>query len=239
MPINYLTIKRAAALRLAQIVGTSQATLETAYSSAWASMLDGAEIPETAFKDQILAIERELVQLVGNNASHPARSDLYGQSAPLSDLSQTPINDSTGALFFGVFDSVSDAVNNRPLTLVPTQTITDILDNGASFFKADYYWYSIVGNFLRCTRPSVILQGVSWDYTVQAGLYDTNGDSPLPEGLEATWIDGVSARAAQVGWIAGDLFGYYNNLYQAGRQNFNMIGGNPNVPLASQNAVAG
>lgn len=240
MAINYLTLKRILALRLAQIVGSAQADLEAAYVGTWATMLDGGEIPKTAFKDAILYTERELVQLIGNLSNHPARSFLYGASADLSDLDSTPTTDVSGAPFFGVFDSCSDSVSNRPLTWVPTQTITDILDNGSDFFKADYYLYNVTGNFIRCTRPTVTLQGVSWDYTLQAAAYDADDDSPLPEGLQATWCDGVTARALQVGWVDGaGVFGNYAQMYEQGKQSFNMIGGTPNVPLSSQNVVAG
>lgn len=241
MAISYLTIKRSAALRLAQIIGTSQSTLETAYAGAWASMLDGAEIPKTAFRDQILFIERELVQMIGNNAAHPARSLLYGRSAALSDLDNTPTQDNNGAEFFGMFDSCADAVNDKPLTWVPTQTIVDIMDNGADFFgDTAFYYYNLTGNFIRCTRPTVFLQGVSWSYDDAATNYDADGNSPLPQGLAPVWLDGVTARAAQIGWVGGDTFAYYNGLYQQGKAAFNALGGTPNLPLtAAANLAAG
>lgn len=241
MAINYLFMKRQAALRLAQIAGTGQDSLETSYTGAWADMLDGAEIPETGFKDAILSIERELVQMIGNNAQHPARSLLYGRSVALSDLDQTPTTDQTGAEFFGVFDSCADANDYKPCTWQPTQTIADINDN--SFFddmSGSLYYFNINGNFIRTTRPEVFLQGVAWSYDLQEAAYDADQDSPLPQGVEATWLDGITARAAQVGWVTGDLFGYYNNLYQVGRQNFSTIGTTPNIPLtAAANIAAG
>lgn len=242
MTIAYLTVKRALALRLAQIKGTSSSTLETYYAGAWASMLDGAEIPKTAFKDQILGIERELVQYVGNNPQHPARSQLYGRSATLTDLSSTPTQDRNGASFFGVFDSCADAVNDKPLTWVPTQTITDIIDNGSTFFSdTPFYYYNINGNFVRCTRPSIFLQGVSWDYDTQSTAYDNDGDSPLPEGLYSVWIDGVTARAAQVGWVdAAQVMPMYDKEYQDGLVRFNLVGEGQNIPLTARtNPIAG
>lgn len=238
MAINYSEIKSATALRLAQLQGTSQSTLETAYT---AYTLDGAEIPASGLKDAILSIERELVQLIGNNAQHPARSLLYGRSVDLSDLDSTPTQDQTGAEFFGIFDSCADADNFKPCTWQPTQTISDIVDGGSTFFSdTDFYYYNITGNYIRTTRSSVFLQGVAWSYDLQEAAYDADQDSPLPQGLTPVWLDGIAARAAQVGWIAGDLFGYYNNLYQVGRQNFNQLGTMPNLPLtAAANLAAG
>lgn len=201
-------------------------------------MLDGAEIPKTAFKDMILATEKELAQDIGNNPQHPARTLLYAQSATLNDLDSTPAVDEDGYEFVGVFDSCSDASDNRPCTYQPTQVIADIVDNANSFFGAtNFYYYNITGNYIRTTRSSVVLQGCSWDYTTQSTAYDADGNSPLPEALETVLADGVAMRAAQVGWVDGDKASYFANLYQQGRQMF--MAGTPNVPLASLEKVAG
>lgn len=237
--INYLEIKREIALRLAQLRGTSQSTLEASYTGSFGTALDGAEIPLSAIKDLILTTERELVQLVGNNAQHPARSQLYGRSVNLADLASTPTVSNSGAEFFGVFDSCADASNNRPCTWQPTQTIADIVDGAPTFFGTDYYYYNINGNFIRTTRTAVFLQGVAWNYEAQAALYDSDDDSPLPAGLAPVWIDGVSARAAQVSWIDNGVLSYYANLYEKGKADFNALAGMPNVPLASQEKIAG
>lgn len=236
--ISYERIKRQCALRLSQLAGSDQAELETAYTDAWPTGLDGAEIPETAFRDQILAIEKELAQNIGNQPNHPARSLLYGRTENLSDLAAIPDVDNAGDEFVGVFDSCVDASTNRPCTWMPTQTIADIVDGASTYFGAtNFYYYNIFGNNIRTTRASVYLQGCVWDYATQETAYDADGDSPLPEALEATWVDGVAARAAQIGWVE-DKTGYYANLYQQGIQMFNNVVPN-NIPLASQNVVTG
>lgn len=238
MSIAYPRIKRLAALRLAQLAGNDQAELETSYTDTWPTSVDGAEIPVTAFKDLILSTEKELAQMIGNNPQHPARSLLYGRTANLTDLATIPDVDNNGDEFVGVFDSCVDASTNRPCTWTPTQTIADIVDGASTFFGAtNFYYYNITGNFIRTTRSTVYLQGCVWDYATQDTAYDADGDSPLPEALEATWVDGVTARAAQVGWVE-DKTGYYANLYQQGMQMFNNVVPN-NIPLASQNVVAG
>lgn len=237
--ITYLRIKRASALRLAQVMGYDQGSLETNYAGSWATMLDGAEIPLTGFKDAILAVEKELAQDIGNNPQHPARGLLYGRSANLADLASTPTVDNASKEFVGIFDSCADATSSIPCTYMPTQTISDIVNGAPTYFgSGNFYYYNITGNFIRHTRTNVFLQGCVWDYTTQSTAYDNaSGTSPLPQALETVWLDGVAARAAQVGWVE-DKTGYYAQMYAQGREMFSSAVGN-NIPLASQNTVAG
>ena len=235
MPFAYTLVQRQSALRLSQMIGADQATLEAAYAGAWASALDGAEIPKTGFKDLILMIAKELAQLIGNNPSHPARTFIYGRSSNLSNLASTPSTDSNGYEFVGQFDSCVDASSNIPCTWMPPQTIEDESD---SFFDdVEIYNYNIHGNHIQHTRTSVYLEGCVWDQTTQAALYDAGGDCPLPEVCASIIVNGVCANAGQVGWSdnAGQIASA-NALYQQGLQ---LLSGGSNIPLASTNVVAG
>ncbi len=235
MPFNYLACKRMAALRLAQLKGSDATTLEAAYAGAWASALDGAEIPLSAFKDQILMIEKECAQVIGNNASHPARSLLYGRSADLANLASTPSVDENDVEFVGIFDSCADSADSQPLTWQPTQTLADVADP----FWGDtaLYYYNITGNQIRHTRSLAYLQGCIWSQTAQATAYDADGNSPLPQMCANLIVNGVCANSVQVGW--SDNVGAAqvdHGLYQQGLQILMSAG---NVPIAAQNAVAG
>jgi hypothetical protein len=236
MPYSYLTIKRQAALRLAQIIGADQATLEAAYAGAWASALDGAEIPKSAFKDMILMIEKEMAQVIGNNPQHPARSLLYGRSEALANLASTPTVDDDGVEFVGVFDSAADEDTNAPLTWMPTQTLADYEDD--FFNNVNLYNYNLTGNQFRHTRSTAYLQGCVWDYDTQSAAYDADEDSPLPQACANMHVNGVCGNSLQVGWTdnAG-LAGVDMNLYQQGYQMLLM--GLPNTPLASTETTAG
>jgi len=239
MAIAYLTIKRQAALKLAQIIGSSQSTLNTAYDETDIdNMLDGAEIPALGFKDQILMTEKELAHIIGADASHPYRSFLYGRSANLANLASTPIVDINGDEFIGVFDSVADSDTNEPLTLQPTQTLADV--SNSFFADTDLYYFNITGNQIRHTRDEAYLQGCIWDYTTQATAYDANGNSPLPEMLANTWVAGVCASSMQVGWTdQAQAVANYAQVYQQGIQLLKM-GAGSGQPLSSQaNPIAG
>src|SRR5690242_12976818 len=125
MPFTYKPVKVQSALRLAQIVGSSQATLEAAYAGLWTAALDGAEIPISAFRDVAMMVEKEIATVIGNNPNHPARSMLYGRSANQTSLENTPTVDQNGVEWVGVFDAIIDAASGKPLTLQPPQTIED------------------------------------------------------------------------------------------------------------------
>ena len=239
MSIAYLTIKRQCALKLAQIIGSSQSTLDTAYDETdITNMLDGAEIPAGAFKDQILMTEKELAHIIGSDSSHPYRSFLYGRSDDLANLAGTPIVSDQGYEFIGVFDSVADATTSAPLTLQPTQTLADVAD---TFFNdTSLFYYNVTGNQLRHTREFAFFQGCVWDLTIQAAAYDANGNSPLPEMLANTWVAGVCASSMQVGWTdQAQAVENYATLYQQGIQMLRMSA-DVKAPLSARaNPAAG
>lgn len=234
MPFSYLQIKRSLALSLAQIAGASQDSLESSYTGSWSSMLDGAEIPLTAFKDQILMVEKIHATAIGNNPQHPARSFLYARTVDLTNLASTPTVDNAGVEIVGVWDSCADATTNEPLTWQPTQTIADCRN---SFWSdTDIFYYNITGNQIRHTRPLAYLQGCSWSYSVQSAAYDADGDSPLPEGMAAIIVDDVIARSAQIGWTdAASVAQYFNSRRSVDDV---LVESNSNIPLSSAGNLA-
>lgn len=213
MPIPYESIKVQAALKLAQIKGATQAELETYYTGAWASALDGAEIPITGFRDQILMIEKTFAEAIGDNPSHPARSLLYGASVALSTGDAIPNTSSASYEWVGVFDSVVDSDDGLPLTAQPIQTINDL--NNVYYDDTAFYYYAMFGNNIYHTRDEVILQGCVWDLTTQETEYDADGDSPLPQYLANGLVSGVIASAPQVGWVDNSpAFQIHAQIYQ-------------------------
>lgn len=237
MPYSYQNIKREVALRLAQMRGSTQQQLESAYTDAdFGNSLDGAEIPESSIKTVVLNIEKEMAQVIGNNPTHPARSLLYGRSSNLSNLASTPTVDINGYEFVGVFDSVADSSTNAPLTLVPTQTLADY--ENSFFDNVELFNYNLTGNQLRHTRSNAYLQGCVWDYATQSTEYDADGDSPLPEACANMHVNGVIANSVQVGWSDNaNVASIAGQLYQQGYQM--LLTGLPSTPLASIDEVSG
>jgi len=239
MSISYNIIKREVALRSSQLIGTSQATLEASYTGAWAGSLDGAEIPISSIKEQILNVESEIAHIIASDVSHPYRTYIYGRSSALNNLGNTPTLDQSNNPFIGMFDSCVDGETGQPLTVQPTETLFDYED--AFFNNVELYNYCIVGNTIQHTRTTVKLQGCVWNRATQDALYDSGGDSPLPPILTNTWIAGVMGNLGQIGWDSSSgMIGMYSNLYQQGIQILRIgSGGQVNLPLASQNMVSG
>lgn len=234
MPFNYSIPKREFALRSAQLAGTNQASLQTAYA---AFTVDGAEIPVTSIKNLMLMICKECAQVIGQNAVHPARTFLYGRSVDLANLASTPSVDNSGSEFVGVFDSVADSATNAPLTLQPTQTLADVANT--FFSDTELFYFNITGNQVRHTRPLAYLQGCVWNQTTQEALYDSDGACPLPEVCANMVVNGMIASSIQVGWSDNtNAAQEASRLYQQGLQL--LATGMPNTPLSAQmNAATG
>ena len=240
MAIAYEIIRRECFLRTAQLIGTSQATLEVAYVDVPATALDGAEIPLSSFKANIINIEAELSHIIAADASHPYRTYIYGASAGLANLAGTPTTDASGDPFIGVFDSVVDGSTGQPLTLQPTESLLDF--QNAFFDDVELYNYCIIGNTIQHTRATAILQGCVFNRATAETAYDADGSSPLPPILANTWIAGAMANIIQVGWTDGvGAASAYSNIYQQGIQILRQgTGSQVNLPLASQqNAASG
>jgi len=239
MPFNYKPIKVQAALRLAQLIGADQATLEAAYAGAWADALDGAEIPISSFRDVAMMVGKEIATVIGNNPNHPARSMLYGRSANQTSLENTPTVDINGVEWVGVFDAIIDVASGKPMTSQPPQTIEDL--NDPFFNDTVFLNYSQFGNQVQTVAHNVPLfyyQGCIWDNDSQVDLWDADGACPLPQACANTLVNGLCAYSGQIGWTdgAGEVQ-RCNNLYQMGLTQLQT--GLPNVPLASMNQVAG
>jgi len=239
MPFSYEIPKRTLALKLAQLKGVSQATLESAYIGSWAAALDGAEIPITAFRDAILSIAKEIAQVIATSSAHPYRSMLYGRSANIANLGSSPTVDQNGVEFIGVFDAVRNASNLHLMTYQPSQIIDDISD--AFFADAEIYNYNTAGNYVQFPPPTtnIFFEGCIWSESAQTALYEADGDCPLPEACEAMLCDGVMERSAQVGWTdAAQVMPYYSNLYRQGLAELASMG-QTRMPLSSANPVSG
>lgn len=215
MPIPYQQIKVQAALKLAQLVGVSSTTLEASYTGSWSAALDGAEIPITAFRDQILMIEKTFAEAIGDNPAHPARTFLYAASVTLANGDSIPSTANTGYEWVGVFDSIIDADDGKPLTDQPIQTIEDV--NNAWFNDTNFYYAKIWGNNIYHTRPNsgAVIQGCAWSLDIQEAAYAADGNSPLPQYLANGLVSGVVASAPQVGWVDNSpAFQVHSQIYQ-------------------------
>lgn len=224
-------------LRSGQLEGADNATLEASYIGALASVLDGAEVPQSALKDIVLMIESELAHIIASDKQNPYRNELYGRSSNIATKELIPTVSSASKDFIGICDSIMDASNDTPLTEKPIQVIRDA---GQTFFNTELYHFHLSGQRAEHTRTNVYFEGCVWDRTTQSTAYDALGDSPLPQPLSNTWVAGICANLAQYsGWFQGES-NYYLNIYQNGLAMLkNRELGSPSLPdqTATANAV--
>lgn len=215
MAINPKRILAQAALRALQLTGTAQATLETSYNTAnLASVMDGADVPYSALRDAVLAVEAELAEVIANDKANPYRNLLYGRSEDLPSESQLPVTDQDGVRFVGIFSQVNDSTDNMPLTEQPVQVIRRFLRGS---YTTEIYNYAMLAGSIIHTRDNVYLEGCVWSRTTALARMDTASTSlsPLPTSLESTWVARTIAYLAQEGWLTSEA-GYYSNFAQSG-----------------------
>lgn len=214
MPIPYLHIARAIALRSNQIDGGDSADREAAYSGFTVASMDGVEVPYTALKDVIIQTEAELAEMVGYKANSAHRQALAAVSDDLADGDEIPTLDESNKQFVGIFDGVFDSETDDPLDYVPFHLFTPAKRNYGSFFRTDRFEYSRVGTLVYTSRPSIYFRGCSWDHNQASGMFDSMGISPLPYALAALWIcKGLSILPIE-NWFVQEA-GYYRDLAAA------------------------
>lgn len=228
MPISPKRVLAQTALRILHLEGTAQDALETAYTTAdLSTVLDGAEVPYSAMRDAVLAVEAELAEVIANDKQNPYRSLLYGRSDDLPSGSEIPIDDDGSVRFIGIFSQVNDSATGQPLTEQPVQVVRRYLRGS---YKTAIYNYAMLAGSIIHTRPSVYLEGCVWSRPQALARMDTDSIqlSPLPDSLESTWVARTIAYLAQEGWLS-ELGGYYAGFADNGIQR--LRGRNTDLPV--------
>jgi hypothetical protein len=136
MPIDYRDIAKAVALRARQFADGSSSTRETSYSSSTISTgIDGVEVPLTALKQDILAVESELAALIASSSNPIFRRSLMALSDPLANQANIPAVDNAGLRFIGSFDAVIDG--SDLITCTEQPQVPGSSTPGPRFFFAD------------------------------------------------------------------------------------------------------
>jgi hypothetical protein len=198
-----------AALRILHLTGTSQATLEASYQ-AGLSELDGADVPVSALKDAVVAVEAEIADLVAGDKQNPYRSTLYDRSDDLESGEEIPTISENGIAFIGIFSGVNDSEHDKPLT---EGAIQEILRYNRGSYLTEIRKFKFFNGRLYHTMPEAYIEGCSWSRQAAIARLDDESTelSPLPEVFEAAWVSRTIAFLAQEGWL-GNEAGYYQNF---------------------------
>lgn len=182
MGIAYNQICRWVALRAKQLSGGDTADVEAAYASTTVEgSLDGVEVPYSALKQDVLAVEAELVELICASNNPIYKRAFAARSSAVPNGEPVPLVDERGWRFIGAYDSILDNSSGFALTEQPIRIVQRFLDDQAQdtpFFKIQPFHYAFQGEIIIHTTDAVRFRGCSWDYGTQSALFDIT-DHPV------------------------------------------------------------
>ena len=224
--IPYKNIFNSVALRAGLLADGSPATIEAAYSvntneAALTAKINSVEVPFSALKQDILAVEKELAELVANSNNSIYKAGLSSRSANLASGDTVPQLDENGKDFIGSITGIFDADTNRPLTETPKQQIYRAVqpESIRGYFTIPVYYYAFDGDTIITTTPQFYIKGTMWDEIAQNAAFTAIGNSPLPQIMENLWICKVLAGLAQETWFTGEAV-FYANMANQKQQEF-------------------
>jgi hypothetical protein len=196
------------ALRTLQLTGSDQATLEASYVTAnLATVMDGADVPYTALRDAVVAIEAELAEIIANDKQNPYRSLLLGRSEDLTTGEDVPVVSDGGLRFIGTFSQVNDSTDHLPLTEGSMQEITRYLRGS---YTTSIRKYKLTASRFYHTRSIAYIEGCVWSRSQAVDRLVTGSTSlsPIPTSLEGTWVARCIEFLVQEGWLAAEASFY-------------------------------
>jgi len=190
MGVPYHDIVAAVAIRVNALANdTLPADMQTAYVTR---PLTSANFESSIFPfDDIKGVVKKALATfklaVANKGGHPWRS--YTASAVNTDFinsgGEIPSQDADGLSIIGVYGSVYDEVDNRPLTEAPLE---QIMRRNAltTIYLLDQYKFKIDDRKLWHTRPNsrVKISVCVYDGLNEQDAIDANDDMTLPDALE-------------------------------------------------------
>lgn len=213
MSISYQKLGKAIALRSNQLRdGVDAAALEADYSAAdLDDIMDGADVPYTALKTDIINVEAAIAAMIGISSNTVLRSSLMLEA----DVdSGEPLRTNVGAKkFYGKFDGVFDADTDMPLKFTDQETVERRITNPGGFFKVKQNIYAFVGTKIIyfCSSGYAVIRGVGWSRAVAEAAFDAEGDSVMHDSLFLLWQNMALGNLAQEKFFM-EAAGFYNSL---------------------------
>lgn len=211
MALAYRYVLRQMSLRVNAVLATTAAAMQTAYVT---SPLTTAEVnspifPFASLQDAVLLAEGRFVNAIANSA-HPYRSYLRVLTGAVANEGALPTASSGSVPLVGIPGSIYDSSDGTPCDWWPLREVTLRSANAGSFFKADAYGYNITGSTVYHTRTNVIIEACGYSDTAQRTAIAANGNSVLPDDLEAGLVDEGLRQL-----VRDDEFVTQQNLYGA------------------------
>lgn len=225
MAITYSTVLRQFALKVNALVGTQSSSLEDSYNNVplTSADFDSTIIPFTAAKDFILNAQEGLLLAIASTANHPWR-ELVGidVTANIAHGGRIPsVGSVTTNQIVGVYGSIRDATDFRPLTEKSIRQIQDRVTNFNTMWLMPVYWYTIQDRRLYHTRANAVIDVCTYARP-DADSLDLATNILIPDILSPAMADGATMMAfrddeylAQAG-RAGELYGAWLMAIKAG-----------------------
>lgn len=209
MAIDPRRVLQQVALRVLHISGSTQAQIESAYTTL---TLDGADVSQTGMIHAVIATEGQIADLIGGDKGHPYRAALYGRSDNLADKAEIPAESDEGVKFVGVFSGVNDSTTHEPLTEGTVQEIARYRRASADRYTTDIRKYKFWGGRLHHTRTRAYIEGCVWSRAAALARFtQTSPLSPIPTAYEPAWVAQAIAFLVQEGWLVQEA-SYYQNF---------------------------
>lgn len=192
-------------LRMRHLEEGAQAEIETAYTTSGFTTVDGKQVPVSALKDAVVAMEAEIAGMIANDRNHPFRAALYGRSADLLTGSLIPSTDSslTEVEFIGQFSGVVESATNLPLKESDLDEINRFNRKSTDRYTTVVRKFKLFSGRIYHTVANAYIEGCVFSRTEAINrLENSSSDlSPLPVQCEGLWIAKTLEFMAQEGWF--------------------------------------
>jgi len=209
----YHNLAKAILLRAGQMVdGVDADALNTTYSGLLADMAGGVEVPLTALRRDILAVEALVAAMIGQSSNAQLRMAIAGE-AGVSSGDDVPTSADTGGKFVGKFDGLFNDDDDTSLALMEGHVVDRRIANKGTFYRIDLNGYYIDGTkvFFQCSGGDAYFRGCVWNQTQAETEYDEaggTGTSVLPYQCELIVQNKVLANIAQENWFTTEAANY-------------------------------
>lgn len=229
--IPYQDIVKAVALRTRSLRSGDAFARNTDYSAPnIAPFMDGTDVLFRQLRQDVLATELELVQLIASSNDPVLKRPFLDISNPLPSNSLLPNVSASGNQFFGIFDGVFDAFSFQQLTEMPVQFIYRYLKNPNGFWKSRVAYFSFHGQLFYHTVTLATLRGVAFNPANAEAQFDANGNSALHPTLKNLWIAKTLALQVQEEFFGQEALYYQKQAQILEQQIFGSRGSLSKLP---------
>lgn len=188
MSLSYQDLIHGVLLRINGMNGTDPAALEITYAKTnltSADATESADFPWSSVKDACLLAEEDRAKEIANNRDDALRSYLHAVTANVPNHGTIPSVSSASDPRIGVFGTIRDATDGKPLTQKPLAVVRRLVAETWRLYPL--YHFAFEGDRIEHTRTNVTFDICVYNRATRKTAIDANGNSVLPESEEG-WL---------------------------------------------------